>query len=99
MPRGLRRLPADCVERLKRAELILHAGDLMTMDVLEELQSYGAVHAVHGNVDDREVRRALPEADVVDVGGARNATNHDAGPAKGRLRRLKRRVPQADADV
>ena len=99
MPRGPRRLPADCVERLKRAQLILHAGDLMTTAVLEELESYGPVRAVHGNVDERELRRRLPETDLVDIDGAQIGLIHDAGPAKGRFTRLRRRFPQADAVV
>jgi putative phosphoesterase len=99
MPRGTRRLPDACVERLRRADLILHAGDLMTMAVLRELEAYGAVLAVHGNVDDAEVRAALPASAAVEAGGATIAVTHDAGPAKGRLARMRRRFPEADAVV
>ncbi len=99
LPRGPRRLPARCIERLRRAELILHAGDLMTMAMLRELETYGQVVAVHGNVDDAEVRAALPASAVVEAAGARIAMTHDAGPAKGRLARMRRRFPEADAVV
>ena len=99
MPRGTRRLPAGCVERLRGADLILHAGDLMTMAVLRELEEYGAVVAVHGNVDDAEVRAALPASAAVEAEGATVAVTHDAGPAKGRLARMRRRFPEADAVV
>ncbi len=87
------------MERLKRADLILHAGDLMTLAVLRELQDYGEVVAVHGNVDDAEVRAALPESAAVEAGGATVALVHDAGAAKGRLGRMRRRFPDADAVV
>jgi uncharacterized protein len=99
MPRGARRLPADCIERLKAAELILHAGDLSTLDVLRELRGYGRVVAVHGNVDDPHVRAALPAAAEIEAGGATIALVHDAGPSEGRLPRLRRRFPDADAVV
>jgi len=99
LPRGSRRLPDDCVARLKRAELIVHAGDLTALSVLRELEGYGPVVAVHGNVDDLEVRRALPEVAMVEAGGARIAVIHDAGPAKGRLARMRRRFPDADGAV
>ena len=69
LPRGSRRLPEACVERLRTADLILHAGDLMRLPVLRELESYGPVVAVHGNVDDAEVRAALPAVASVDAGG------------------------------
>ena len=99
MPRGKRRLPDACVDRLRRADLILHAGDLMTMAVLDELEAYGVVVAVYGNVDDAEVRAALPASASIEAGGAVIALTHDAGPAKGRLARLRRRFPEAGAVV
>jgi putative phosphoesterase len=99
LPRGSRRLPEGCVARLRAADLILHAGDLMRLSVLRELESYGPVVAVHGNVDDAEVRAALPASAAVEAGGVTIAVVHDAGPAKGRLARLRRRFPAADAVV
>ncbi len=100
LPRGSRRLPEACVERLRTADLILHAGDLMRLAVLRELQSYGPpVLAVHGNVDDAEVRAVLPEVASVDAGAVTIGLIHDAGPAKGRLARLRRRFPDAAAVV
>ena len=65
----------------------------------EELESYGPVAAVYGNVDDAEVRAALPAVTSVDAGGVTIGLVHDAGPAKGRLARLRRRFPDADAVV
>jgi putative phosphoesterase len=100
LPRGKRTLPAACVERLRDADLILHAGDLMTADVLADLRALGPpVEAVHGNVDDEQLRRLLPSARLVDAGGARIAITHDAGPAVGRLERLRLRFADADAVV
>jgi putative phosphoesterase len=100
LPRGNRTLPAACVERLRGADLILHAGDLVTADVLADLRALGPpVAAVHGNVDDAEVRMLLPSARMVEAGGARIAMTHDGGPAAGRLRRLRERFRGADAVV
>ena len=92
MPRGGRRLPEACVERIASADLLLHAGDLMTVDVLRELEAIGPpMAAVHGNMDTAELRRLLPAERVVEVGGARIAMLHDAGPRAGRLERMRRR--------
>jgi putative phosphoesterase len=100
MPRGDRALPAACVERLRAADAILHAGDLIALEVLELLASFGPpVHAIHGNVDGPEVRARLPGALVVEAGGARIGMVHDAGPAIGRIRRMRSRFPDADAVV
>lgn len=99
MPKGARRLPEACLERLGAADLILHAGDLAALPVLREIELCGAVSAVRGNVDDAEVRAALPESRVVEAAGARIGMVHDAGPARGRLARLRRRFPDCDAVI
>ena len=92
MPRGGRRLPDACVERIAGAGLLLHAGDFSTVEVVRELEAIGPpVVGVHGNVDSAEVRRMLPEEQVVEAGGARIAMVHDAGPSTGRLERMRRR--------
>jgi uncharacterized protein len=99
LPRGDRRLPGDCVARLQSADVIIHAGDLIRLPVLRELESYAPVIAVHGNVDDADVRAALPAVASLETGGATIAVLHDAGPAKGRLARMRRRFPEADAVI
>jgi putative phosphoesterase len=100
MPRGRRRLPDACLERLRAADAILHAGDLTAPEVLRELEALGPpVHAVAGNVDEPGLRMMLPRVRTVDAGGARIAMIHDAGPAAGRLSRMRRTFPEADAVV
>jgi putative phosphoesterase len=96
LPKGARRLPDRCVERLRAADVIVHAGDLSTFAVLHELQSYGRLVAVHGNVDDAAVRAALPATAMVGADGARLAVIHDAGPFGGRLERMRRRFGGTD---
>ena len=98
MPKGARVLPERCTSELGRADLIVHLGDFSGMSVLESLREIGPpVEAVYGNVDDAVLRRELPESRVVDAEGASIALIHDAGPARGRLERMRRRFPDADA--
>ncbi|MGI8430455.1 MAG: metallophosphoesterase family protein [Solirubrobacteraceae bacterium] len=99
MPRGTRRLPEHCVARLRTADLILHAGDLVKLCVLQELKSLGSVIAVHGNVDDAEVQTELPPVRELEAAGAIIGLVHDGGPARGRLSRLRAQFPRADAVV
>ena len=96
MPKGMRRLPDACVERLKHADAILHAGDFFDLSTLRLLEALGPpVHGVVGNVDSPELRLRLPRIRTV----GRIAMIHDAGPAPGRLIRLRRMFPDADAVV
>jgi putative phosphoesterase len=101
MPRGGRRLPESCVERLRSADVILHAGDVVAEEVFEELCAFGPpVHAVHGNMDDAALRERLPETLVVEVAGHRMVgMTHDPGPRAGREERLIARFPGCAAVV
>ena len=99
LPRGARRLPEACVERIAAADLLLHAGDFSTVEVLRELEAIGPpLLGVHGNVDSAELRRLLPAERVVEAEGARIAMVHDAGPRAGRLGRLRGRFGER-ADI
>jgi uncharacterized protein len=100
LPRGERALPAACVERLRRADLILHAGDLVGLAFLDELRALGPpVAAVHGNMDEPGVRALLPAEQIVEVGEARIGLVHAAGPLDGRAARLAARFSGCDAVV
>jgi hypothetical protein len=100
MPKGKRRLPERCLELIGAAEATLHAGDLFAASVLEELQALcPVVIAVHGNVDEPALRRSLPAELEFELGDRTVAVVHDAGPKAGRLARLRRRFPGADAVV
>src|SRR5918995_7259280 len=80
------------MERIAAADLLLHAGDFSTLEVLRKLEAIGPpVAGVHGNVDSAELRRLLPAERVVEAEGARIAMVHDAGPRAGRLERMRRR--------
>ena len=84
-------------EQLRGADLILHAGDVCTALVLQELTEYAPVVAVLGNNDAQDVADwGAAETAELDLGGLSVAMMHDTGPAVGRLTRMRRRFPRAD---
>ena len=99
-PRRWRSCPPRVAQRLRGADLILHAGDVCTATVLEELAQYAPVVAVAGNNDGPDVAGwgATPTAEL-DLDGLRVAMLHDSGPASGRLARMRRAFPRADLVV
>jgi uncharacterized protein len=100
MPRGTRALPGACVERLRAADLILHAGDLTGSVFLEELLALGPpVEAVYGNMDEPALKTSLPKERVVEAGEARIGIVHIPGPRAGREVRLRARFPGCAAVV
>lgn len=99
LPRGSRRLSDACLRKLDGADLILHAGDFVAAQVLEELRRLAPVEAVHGNQDDAELRTLLPEQLVVDFAGLRFGMVHEPGARVGREARLAALFPECDVVV
>ncbi len=88
------------MDELRRADLILHGGDLSTVAFLDELRSVGPpVLAVHGNADEPPLRELLPAQLVAEVGPLRIGMTHNGGPRAGREARLVARFPGCDAVV
>ncbi len=93
-PGRARRLPDAVYAELERADVVLHAGDVLTHDLLDELSGFAPVHAVLGN-NDTALVGVLPQRLTVDVAGVAIAMVHDSGPAKGRAARMRRCFPDA----
>jgi uncharacterized protein len=92
-------LPDECVAELRRADLILHAGDFNDGAFLDRLRAYAPVEAVHGNNDEPELVARLPNQTIVEVADARIGLVHDAGRRAGREVRLLARFPDCGAIV
>ncbi len=89
-------LPDACLEVIRRADIVVHAGDLADMATLAMLRALGKpLVAVHGNADDDDVRRALPASAHLDLPGLRLVVVHNGGPEDGRLGRMRRKFPDA----
>jgi uncharacterized protein len=95
-PRRWKTCPPAVALRLRGADLILHAGDVCTATVLDELTQYAPVQAVLGNNDGCDVADwGAPPALELEVGGLPVAMIHDSGTRQGRLARMRRRFPAA----
>ncbi len=85
---------------LRGADLVLHAGDVCTAAVLDELAQYAPVTAVAGNNDGPDVPAwGAAETASLSLDGLQVAMIHDSGPAAGRLARMRARFPAADLVV
>ncbi|MBA2375597.1 MAG: metallophosphoesterase family protein [Rubrobacter sp.] len=93
IPRRAKALPETLLPHLGRADLVIHAGDLMDASLLDELESHAPTLAVRGNLDPPDER--LPEVREFEFGGVRIAVIHDSGPKRGRRNRMKLRFPEA----
>jgi putative phosphoesterase len=96
-PRRWRGCPPALASALAEMDLILHAGDVCTAAVLDELASYAPVHVVLGNNDGSDVASwGASETLELELEGVRVAMVHETGAAAGRGRRMRARFPDAD---
>jgi putative phosphoesterase len=72
-------LPEGLIKALSAVDLIIHAGDIITMDVVRGLETLAPVKGVCGNMDYPEVRVALPEKQIIDIEGKKIAIVHGRG--------------------
>ena len=91
---GSRRLPDVVYSELERVDAILHAGDVLVPELLDELRGFAPLHAVLGN-NDTELLGRLPETERVELDGVVVGMVHDSGPRAGRDGRMARRFPDA----
>ena len=75
------RLIERIAPELAIADVIVHAGDITELGVLDALAAHAVVHAVKGNNDHG---LDLPEREIVTVDGCTFAVVHDSGPSVGR---------------
>lgn len=95
---GDRSLPDDVWARLRDADVILHAGDVTSPELLDELRAVAPLHVVLGN-NDHALVGTVPERLTVELAGTEIAMVHDSGTRGGRERRLHRWFPTADIVV
>lgn len=76
-------LPNRILAALAEVDLIIHAGDFVTKDVLDGLKQLGEVKAVQGNMDSDELKRILPEKELLLIEGRRIGIIHGWGSPYG----------------
>jgi len=99
LPVRAKKLPDDLIDHLKDVDLILHAGDFQDMDALTQIRDIGELRAVHGNIDTRELKKELPEKDVLEIEGFKIGITHGSGPPLGLEERVKSKFFDVDVIV
>ena len=95
IPKHAPRVPDAALRHFEDVELILHAGDLSSLAVLDQLSAYAPVEAVQGNVELPEVQAALPIKREIVVGGCAIGLVHILGERKHYARNARREFPAA----
>jgi putative phosphoesterase len=100
VPARARDLPARVWEEVATADVVIHAGDWMALELLDKLESRSArLVACWGNNDGPELRARLPERADVTLAGVRFTVVHETGAASGREARMSRLYPETEVLV
>jgi putative phosphoesterase len=100
LPARARDLPAQLWAAVGAADVVVHAGDWVSVAALDALEARAArLIGVYGNNDGPALRARLPEVARADLDGLRLAVVHETGPAAGRERRCAARFPDVDVLV
>jgi uncharacterized protein len=70
-------LRAEAIAALRGSDHIIHAGDVGTPEILDQLGAIAPVTAVRGNVDKGTWAQRLPETEVFEAGGISIYVVHD----------------------
>jgi putative phosphoesterase len=77
-------IPKKVFQIFENADFIVHAGDLVQLEVIDELEQLAPVLAVQGNMDGPEVSGALPKINVLKIYGWKIGVMHDPNTLFGR---------------
>ncbi|HVX08958.1 YfcE family phosphodiesterase [Humibacter sp.] len=97
VPRRARDLPEQVWDAIDRVDLVAHAGDWVSLELVERIRARAELQGVYGNNDGSEVRAVLPEVARWRVEGMRFAMVHETGAAHRREARMD--VAFDDVDV
>ena len=88
IPERADKIPKSVFEAFKDVEMILHAGDIVSMNVLQELENLAPTLCVQGNMD-RMYGLKLPKQEVIEVNGIKIGLNHGEVYPRGDTQQLK----------
>lgn len=100
VPKRARDLPAAVWAAVDTADVVIHAGDWVSPDLLDQLEARSRrLLACWGNNDGDELRARLPERADATLHGLRFTVVHETGAASGRDERMARLYPDTDVLV
>ena len=69
-------LPERLISIMDSSDMVVHAGDFTSADVLDEFERRYDFIGVHGNADDCEVRERLSETEIFEADGLKFGLIH-----------------------
>ena len=83
----------------KKADLVIHAGDIGDINVIDTLSKVSNVRAVYGNIDSAEIRSITNENELLNIEGFKILTTHIAGKQPNYNSRVKKIINKEYPDI
>jgi putative phosphoesterase len=98
---SIQEFPTALLDSLRKADMIIHAGDYTSKVVLDQLKKISSFKGVCGNMDPPEIRLELPEKTIFDMEGRRIGIAHpvEGGAPFGIQNRIRKRFERVDLIV
>ncbi|MFC1590723.1 metallophosphoesterase family protein [Candidatus Omnitrophota bacterium] len=99
IPRSASDLPKEVYDSIKKADLVLHAGDFSEFQVLRNLERIKNTVAVYGNMDSAQLKGKLKPKEIICIGNIKIGLIHGGGPPSGLIEHVGREFKNVDAIV
>lgn len=95
---SLNNFPQKVLDEMSGTDMIIHAGDFTSNQVLDGLRKIGNFVGVRGNMDHPEIWDNLPDKQLIEVEGFKIGVAHpsDGGTPFGVEKKVRRLLPEAD---
>ncbi len=93
-------LPEEVMRVFKNVDMIIHAGDLIDLSVLDKLKSICKdIKVVYGNMDLPEVKKKIPEKEIIKAGNFKIGIMHGCGHPGGLIKLLTNIFKDDNVDI
>ncbi len=100
IPDKCEHIPAAVLDVFKHVDMVIHAGDIVSLKVIEELRSAcSRVEAVAGNMDRSDVVKKYPVKQVFNISGVKIGLTHGSGAPVNLIELLKDTFKTDNCDI
>ena len=100
IPDRAKDIPKEILNDFKNVDMIIHAGDLVELSVLDKLKNVCAnIKAVYGNMDSYETRQKLPEKEIIKIQDYKIGVMHGYGAPNKLMSLLYQRFKDDNVDL
>lgn len=98
---SLNNFPQKVLDEMSGTDMIIHAGDFTSNQVLDGLRKIGNFVGVRGNMDHTDVWKDLPDKQLIDVEGFKIGVAHpsDGGSPFGTEKKVRALLQEADVII